>query len=140
MSKPPSGEADVHYQPYKKLVVHELIERRFPDFVDDAISQIRAMTPPGQPMLTPVLNWCDGVVFSITPFNPNSDVIIAENLLGNIHYAAVVFAVKEKFDPELKRGDVVVKLVNQSSNRNFLRLAAALKTYSTAVKIPEVKA
>ena len=132
-------EVQILYQPYAQIILHEVIERKFPEFVDDVINQIRALTPPGQPLAIPTINWCNGVVFSITTFNPNSEAIIQENLAGNIHYSAVVFAIKEKFDPELKRGEQIVRMLDQSPNRNFLRLAAKLKSFSTIAKIPEVK-
>ena len=141
MSNPKeSHEVQIIYQPYAQFILHEVIERKFPEFVDDVIAQIRNMTPPGQPMAVPTISWCNGVVFSIMPFNPNSEVIIKENLAGNIHYSAVVFALKEKFDQESKRGDVIIRMINQSSNHNFIRLADALKRLSTSPKIPEIKA
>ncbi len=76
----------------------------------------------------PMINWCNGVVFQISPFNPNSEEVISEQLKGIIHYAAVNFATKERFDREVRISEGTVRLVDQSANPNFKKLAEVLKS------------
>lgn len=121
-----SEPARIVIEPYKKIVIHEIIENRFNDLVATILSGTRAAGGTTIPMMF----WCNGVVFQIQPFNPNSDQVIGEQLKGTIHWAAVTFATKEKFEAEVRSSEGTVRLVDQSANRNFVELAALLKTRS----------
>jgi len=118
-----SEEIRIVIEPYKKLVIHEIIENRFSDLVAATVSQMRAAGGTTIPMI----NWCDGIVFQIIPFNPQSEEVISEQLRGIIHYAAVTFATKEKFESEVRVSDGTIRLIDQSVNQNFMQLARVLK-------------
>lgn len=119
----PEG-AEIVVEPYTKIVVHEVIEFRLNDMVEMMVAQTRAAGGTTIPMI----NWCNGVVFQISPFNPNSEEVISEQLKGIIHYAAVNFATKERFDREVRISEGTVRLVDQSANPNFKKLAEVLKS------------
>ncbi len=116
-------ELEIVIEPYNKIVIHEVIEYRLADMVGMMISQASAAG--GTTIL--MINWCNGIVFQIVPFNPNSDEVISEQLKGIIHYAAVTFATKERFEREVRTTDGTIRLVDQSANSNFVRLGEVLK-------------
>ena len=118
-----SNNLQISIEPYKKIVIHEVIELGFYDLIDQMINQTRAVGG----ATIPTLSWCNGLVFQIASFNPNSDEIIKESLKGVIHYAAVTFSKKEKFEKEIIRPTGTVLLVNQSATANFVALAEVLK-------------
>jgi hypothetical protein len=118
-----SEEAEIVMEPYKKIVVHEIVELRLNDWVEMIISGTRAAGGTTIPMV----NWCNGVAFQVQPFNPNSEEVISEQLKGIIHYAAVTFATKERFEREIRISEGTIRLVDQSANPNFVKLAGVLK-------------
>jgi hypothetical protein len=119
-----SQHLQISIEPYKKIVVHEVLELGFNDLIDQMINQTRAVGGATIPMLS----WCNGIAFQIAPFNPNSEEIIKESLKGIIHYSAVTFASKENFEREIIRPSGTVLLVNQSANANFASLADTLRS------------
>ena len=119
-----SNRLQISIEPYRKIVVHETLEIGFNDLIDQILNQTRAAGGTTIPMLS----WCNGVAFQIVPFNSNSEEIIKESLRGTIHYAAVTFALKAKFEREIIRKGGTVLLLNQSANANFMALAEAMKT------------
>jgi hypothetical protein len=119
-----SEEAEIVIEPYKKIVVHEIVEFPLNEWVEMILSGTRAAGGTTIPMV----NWCDGVAFQISPFNPNSDEVISEQLKGIIHYAAVTFAIKERYEREIRISEGTIRLVDRSANPNLLKLARVLKT------------
>lgn len=118
-----SEEAEIVIEPYKKIVVHEIVEFPLNEWVEMILSGTRAAGGTTIPMV----NWCNGVAFQISPFNPNSDEVISEQLKGTIHYAAVTFATKERFEREIRISEGTIRLVDRSANPNLSKLAKVLK-------------
>lgn len=118
-----SHRLQISIEPYKKIVVHEVLEIKFNDLIEQIINQTRSAGG----TTIPLLSWCNGVAFQIVPFNPNSEEIIRESLKGTIHYAALTFAIKERFEREIIRPSGTVLLVDQSANGNFMALAETMK-------------
>jgi len=118
-----SHRLQISIEPYRKIVIHEVLEIGFNDLIDQILNQTRAAGGTTIPMLS----WCNGVAFQIVPFNSSSEEIIKENLRGTIHYAAVTFALKERFEREIIRKSGTVLLLNQSANANFVALAETMK-------------
>ena len=116
-------DLDIVIEPYKKIIVHEVVEYKLADFVNIVIS--RSNAPGGS--AAPVMYWCNGVVFQILPLNPNSETVIAEQMKGIIHYSAVTFAVKSQFEKDIRTPEGLLKLVDQSMNENFTRLCGLLR-------------
>lgn len=97
--------------------------------MQSVVAQMEAQKQSG----TPVINWLDGVAFTIAPFLPTPEVI-AENMKGIVHYALVVFA--ETSFQEEKRAiingrEFPVKLHKSDDNPNFIELVKFLKAFDT---------
>jgi len=118
-----SQPLEISIEPYKRIVIHELIELAFNDLIDHMIHQTNSVGGATIPMLP----WCNGVAFQIQPFNPNSEEIVKESLKGTIHYASVMFAIKDTFEREIIRPSGTVVLLNQGVNANLVALADTLK-------------
>ena len=110
-------------KPYEKIIIHEIIENRFDDLIAMLISGSKSQGG----MTTPMINWCNGVIFQIATFNTNSEEVIGQQLKGVIHYAAVNFATKQTFEPEIKTPEGSVRLIDQSANMHLVKLAEVLK-------------
>ena len=125
---------EIVIEPYRKIVIHEVIELDFNDLIDHMIHQTNSVGGATIPMLP----WCNGIAFQIQPFNPNSEEITKESLKGTIHYASVMFAIKEVFEREIIRPSGTVLLLNQGANANFVALAGTLKT-QTRILPPSIE-
>ncbi len=69
-------------------------------------------------------------MFQVVPFNLNSEAVIEQQLEGTIHYNSVSFALKEKFEPEVRSPLGTLRLINASANPNFVALADLLRQHS----------
>jgi hypothetical protein len=116
---------EVVIEPYHKIIVHEIVEYRLSDWVNIIITEIKSL---GGSM--PTLFWCNGVVFQSVQFNTNSETVIKQQLNGIIHYSSVTFALKEKFQNEIRTDKGMILLVDVSANINLVKLAEVLKGYS----------
>jgi hypothetical protein len=112
---------EVTIEPWKKLVVHEVIKYNFDDLVKIVLSQSRAAGGGISSM-----NWCNGIVFQHTVF-PDTDSVVQEKLKGTIHYISVVFAAKEKYERQVVRDAGTLNLVDVGANSIFRELAEVLK-------------
>ncbi|NOJ27164.1 MAG: hypothetical protein DA330_04040 [Nitrososphaera sp.] len=110
---------EVSIEPWKKLVVHEIIEYPFEDLVRIVLSQTRAM---GGGIAS--MSWCNKVIFQHTI---DTDAVMQEKLKGTIHYSSVVFAVKDKFERQVVREAGTLNLVDVSANEIFRELTAKLR-------------
>ena len=117
---------EIVIEPYQKIVVHEVIEYRFNDYIELVLTGIRAAGG----ATIPVLQWCNGIIFQINPFNPNSETVIEQQLEGTIHLNSVNFAVREKYEQEVRTALGTVRLVDASANPSFVVLADVLKQRS----------
>ena len=116
-------EMEIVIEPYRKVVIHEVVEQRLSDMIEAVASQTRAAGGTTIPMM----NWCNGVIFQIVPFSPESEVVIEEQMKGVIHYSSVIFATKERFEREVRVSNETVRLVDQSANPTFVKLGGILK-------------
>lgn len=113
---------EIAIEPWKKLVVHEVIEYRFEDLVRIVLSQSRAA---GGGIAS--MNWCNGIVFQHATF-PDTESVVQEKMKGVIHYSSVVFARKEKFERQVVKENGTLNLVDVSANLIFFQLTEALKS------------
>jgi len=128
-----SGEShmDIIVEPWKKLVIHELLEYKFEDLAKLVATQ--SVQQGGTAI--PTISWAEGVAFLISPFPDESEVIIEEKLKGIIHYNTVLFALKPGFEAEIfMRGSQIrINLIDVGTNEIFKLLAGTLKDHA---KIP----
>jgi|SRR5579862_902940 len=128
-----SGEShmDIIVEPWKKLIIHELLEYKFEDLAKLVATQ--SVQQGGTAI--PTISWAEGVAFLISPFPDESEVIIEEKLKGIIHYNTVLFALKPAFEAEIfMRGSQIrINLIDVGTNEIFKLLAGTLKEHA---KIP----
>lgn len=117
---------EIAVERYQKIVIHEIIEYKLGDLID--LTLLGQQTAGGTTI--PLLQWAGGVVFQITPFNPDSEAVIEEQLNGVIHYASVMFAVKEKFENELRTPGGTVRLLDASAAETLRELGKYLRAHS----------
>lgn len=121
-------ELEIVIDLWKKLVIHEVIEYKFEDFVQLVTSQSRAVGG-GIPMV----NWANGVVFQFGGL-PDTETIVQEKLKGTLHWSNVIFAVKEKFEKQIVREYGTVNLGDVSGNEIFSKLGELLRKQSKYIK------
>ena len=115
---------DISVEPWKKLVIHEIIEYDFEDWVKQIAFSTRSSGGG-----IPTMQWADGVVFSPSNF-PTTNSTIEEQLKGILHWSSVSFAIKEKFEHQIVSDNATINLVNVSVNEIFKELAKNLKARS----------
>ncbi len=115
---------DIIIEPWKRLVIHEIIEHRFDDFVQMVASQNRAVGGG-----IPTISWANGIVFQWGAL-PDTESVIQEKLKGTLHCGSVIFAIKEKFEKQIIRENVTINFNDVGVNEIFAKLAETLKTQS----------
>lgn len=115
---------EIIIEPWKKLVVHELTEYQFEDFLHIMGATARAA---GGGIIN--MNWANGVVFQIMSMPP-AEAIVQESLKGTIHYSNVLFALKEKFEKEIHKEYGTFLMTDMSANESFVQLSTVLKEHS----------
>ncbi len=115
---------EVSIEPWKKLIVHEIIEYTFDDLLNQTIESSQAV---GTGMRT--LHWANGVAFQAHVF-PDTDTIVQEKLKGIVHYASDTFSIKDKFEKQVISGNATINFLDVSVNDIFNELAIKLKEQS----------
>lgn len=117
-------QMEISIEPWKKLVIHEVIEYKF----DDWVKQIAFSTRSSGGAI-PTMQWTNGIVFSPANF-PTTNVTVEEQLKGILHWSSVSFAIKEKFEKQIVIENATINLVDVSVNEIFKELALNLKKQS----------
>ena len=121
---------EISVEPWKKLVIHEIIEYDFEDWVKQIAFSTRSSGGG-----IPTMQWANGVVFSPSNF-PTTNSTIEEQLKGILHWSSVSFAIKEKFEHQIVKENATINLVDVSVNEIFQELAYNLKERSKFAKKP----
>lgn len=119
---------EISIEPWKKLIIHEIIEYNFADWV----KQIAFSTKSSGGGI-PTMQWANGIVFSPSNF-PTTNATIDEQLKGILHWSSVSFAIKEKFEHQIVSENATINLVNVSVNEIFKEVAQNLKKQSKYAK------
>jgi hypothetical protein len=119
---------EIVIEPWKKLIIHELLEYKFEDLAKLVATQ--SVQQGGTAI--PTISWAEGVAFLISPFPDESEIIIEEKLKGIIHYNTVLFALKSPFEAEifLRGHNVRINLIDVGTNDIFRQLAQTLKEHA----------
>ncbi len=115
---------DISIKIWEKLVIHEIIEYKFDDWVKQIAFSSR--TSGGA---IPTMQWADGIAFSPVNF-PTTNVVMEEQLKGILHWSSISFAIKDKFENQIVRENATINLVDVSVNEIFRKLAVELKKQS----------
>ena len=115
---------EIIIDPWKQLVIHEVLEQKFEDWVMHIIAGARAAGGG-----IPTIFWAQGIAFHFTTF-PDTESTVQEKLKGRIHYSSVTFAIKEKFEKQITREGGTVNFTDVTHNEIFSSLAEKLKTQS----------
>ncbi len=121
-------DMEIVVEPWKKLIIHELLEYKFEDLAKLVATQ--SVQQGGTAI--PTISWAEGVAFLISPFPDESEVIIEEKLKGIIHYNTILFALKPTFEAEIfMRGSQIrINLIDVGTNDIFKKLAKTLKEHA----------
>jgi hypothetical protein len=115
---------EITIDPWKELVIHEVLELKFDDWVTQVIATARSAGGG-----IPTIFWADGIAFHFTTF-PDTETTVQEKIKGKIHYSSVTFAVKEKFERQVVREGGTVNFTDVGHNEIFSKLINKLKTES----------
>jgi len=115
---------DITVEPWKKLIIHEIIEYQF----DDWVKQIAFSTRSSGGGI-PTMQWTNGIVFASSSL-PTTNATVEEQLKGVLHWSSVSFAIKEKFEKQIVKENATINLVDVSVNEIFNKLSVELKAQS----------
>ena len=115
---------DITIEPWKKLIIHEIIEYQF----DDWVKQIAFSTRSSGGGI-PTMQWTNGIVFESSSL-PTTNATVEEQLKGVLHWSSVSFAIKEKFEKQIVKENATINLVDVSVNEIFNKLSVELKAQS----------
>ena len=111
-------------EPWKKPIIHAVLEQRFDDWVRQIIYSARSAGGG-----IPTVFWANGIIFSHVGF-PDTEIVVQERMKGILHYSSVTFAVKEKFEKEIVKEGGTVNFIDISHNEIFAKMAELLKAQS----------
>jgi hypothetical protein len=128
---------EITVEPWKQLVIHELLEYKFEDLAKLVATQ--SVQQGGTAI--PTISWAEGVAFLISPFPDESEVIIEEKLKGIIHYNTVLFSLKKGFEAEMFMRDsqIRINLIDVGTNEIFRKLAQTLKDHAKLISAPQAQ-
>ncbi len=115
---------EILIEPWKKLIIHEIIEYKFEDWIKQIAFSSR--TSGGG---IPTMQWANGVVFSPINFS-TTNAVMEEQLKGILHWSSVSYSIKEKFENQIVGENATINFVDVSANEIFNRLADELKSKS----------
>jgi len=117
-------DLEIIIEPWNQLVIHEVLELRFEDWLTQIIASARSAGGG-----IPTIFWARGVSFHFATF-PDTDAIVQEKLKGRIHYSSITFAIKEKFEKQISREGGTVNFTDVSHNEIFSKLTEKLRSQS----------
>ena len=115
---------EIIIEPWNQLIIHEVLELRFEDWITQIIASARSAGGG-----IPTIFLAGGVSFHFATF-PDTDTIVQEKLKGRIHYSSVTFAIKEKFEKQIIREGGAVNFTDVSHNEIFSELTKRLRSQS----------
>lgn len=119
--------AEIVYQPWEQIVVHEVRKMDPADF----FPMVASMAEAQKIGATAGVAWIDGIAFASADF-PETPEIVAEKLKGKLH-KAIVWYTETSFQTEkrtqLNGRDVIVKLARAEGNQDWVNLVEFLKTF-----------
>ena len=115
----------------EELRVHDVLEYKFEDLMQEFVSEEEAGAE-GEKQRT--LIWAHGVVMWIAYIERPTSQIVDDEVNGILHFQRVTYAIKEKFEKRLVRGNVTINLLDQDEIPLYRDLAKELKERSKWLK------
>ena len=121
------NKIEIVEHPIKKIVVLSVTQLSSEEFFKRMDLNARALAMSGQTLM---LNWAEGVVFLVSPYHPDSDIIIEEALKGVQYFSGVVFASMPRYESarKLSVGVGEIPIVDQTSVPEMKQIAQWLKS------------
>jgi hypothetical protein len=113
---------EISYEPWKKAIIHELVQFSLQDFLRQIEPQVYSSAGS-----IPVLLWCNGVLYVATPI-PESEISVEQMVEGTIHFSNVTFALMSKYQPQLREGPVTINVIDVSASSVHQALSNWMKT------------
>ena len=111
----------------EELRVHDTLEYEFEDLLKEFVYDEEAG---GEEAKVRTLIWAQGMVMWITYVERPSNAIVDDEVNGILHFQRVTYAIKEKFEKRIVRGNVTINLLDQNEQPLYRDLAKKLKWYS----------
>ena len=111
----------------QELRVHDVLEYEFEDLMQEFVSEEEAGAGEEKQR---TLIWAQGVVMWIAYIQRPTSQIVDDEVNGILHFQRVTYAIKEKFEKRLIRGNVTINLLDQDEIPLYRDLANELKWYS----------
>ena len=115
----------------QELRVHDVLEYKFEDLMQEFVSEEEAGAE-GEKQRT--LIWAHGVVMWIAYIERPTSQIVDDEVNGILHFQRVTYAIKEKFEKRVVRGNVTINLLDQEEQPLYRDLAKKLKERSQWLK------
>ena len=115
----------------QELRVHDVLEYEFEDLMQEFVSEEEAGAGEEKQR---TLIWAQGVVMWIAYIERPTSQIVDDEVNGILHFQRVTYAIKEKFEKRLVRGNVTINLLDQDEIPLYRDLAKELKERSQWLK------
>ena len=115
----------------QELRVHDVLEYEFEDLMQEFVSEEEAGAGEEKQR---TLVWAQGVVMWIAYIQRPTSQIVDDEVNGILHFQRVTYAMKEKFEKRLVRGNVTINLLDQDEIPLYRDLAKELKERSQWLK------
>ena len=109
------------------LKVHDTLEYEFEDLLREFVYDEEAG---GEESKVRTLIWAQGMAMWITYVERPSNAIMDDEVKGILHFQRVTYAIKEKFEKRVVRGNVTINLLDQDEQPLYRDLAKKLKWHS----------
>ena len=111
----------------KELKVHDVLEYEFEGLMQEFVADEEAG---GEEAKVRTLIWAQGMAMWITYVERPSNAIVDDEVNGILHFQRVTYAIKEKFEKRIVRGNVTINLLDQDEQPLYRDLAKKLKWHS----------
>ena len=108
----------------EELRVHDTLEYEFEDLLQEFVYDEEAG---GEEAKVRTLIWAQGMVMWITYVERPTNAIIDDEVNGTLHFQRVTYAIKEKFEKRIVRGNVTINILDQNEIPLYRDLAKKLK-------------
>ena len=109
------------------LKVHDTLEYEFEDLMQEFVADEEAGAGEEKQR---TLVWAQGVVMWIAYIARPTSAIVDDEVSGTLHFQRVTYAIKEKFEKRVVRGNVTINLLDQNEQPLYRDLAKKLKWLS----------